>query len=269
MLNRPFFVLRGCCLACVLVSGTLMASDETAGQAAQSVEAQQTQAALQQQIDAADEETREALEELRRLERETRQMDATNASLSVRLAEEAERQQRLNTALDTLEETRAALPLIEQDMQEQLTRWIERDLPFLRDERLARVTTSEGQQGEDTVERINSLLEAWRAELDYGREIDNWRGRLQSAEGSVREVDYLRVGRIGFYYLTPDAREGGVWDAASNEWQPLDERARREVRNGLRIAADQRTPDLLRLPLSITVSEQSFQNNREVSHEPE
>ncbi|MBP5981082.1 MAG: DUF3450 domain-containing protein [Halomonas sp.] len=269
MLNRPFFVLRGCCLACVLVSGTLMASDETAGQAAQSVEAQQTQAALQQQIDAADEETREALEELRRLERETRQMDAANASLSARLVEEAERQQRLSTALDTLEETRAALPLIEQDMQEQLTRWIEQDLPFLRDERLARVTNSEGQQGENTVERINSLLEAWRVELDYGREIDNWRGRLQGDEGSVREVDYLRVGRIGFYYLTPDAREGGVWDAESNEWQPLDEGARREVRNGLRIAADQRTPDLLRLPLSITVSEQSLQNNREVSHESE
>ncbi|RUR36442.1 DUF3450 family protein [Vreelandella populi] len=256
MLNRPFFVLRGCCLACVLVSGTLMASDETAGQAAQSVEAQQTQAALQQQIDAADEETREALEELRRLERETRQMNAGNAALSARLAEEAERQQRLGMALDTLEETRAALPLIEQDMTAQLTRWIEQDLPFLRNERLARVARTDGQAGADSVERINSLLETWRAELDYGRVIDHWRGRLESAEGSVREVDYLRVGRIGFYYLTPDEREGGVWDVASNEWQPLDERARREVRNGLRIAADQRTPDLLQLPLSITASNQ-------------
>ena len=256
MLNRPFFVLRGGCLACVLVSGTLMASDETAGQAAQSVEAQRTQAALQQQIDAADEETREALEELRRLERETRQMNAGNAALSARLAEEAERQQRLGTALDTLEETRAALPIIEQDMTAQLTRWIEQDLPFLRDERLARVARADEQAGADSVERINNLLETWRVELDYGRDIDHWRGRLQGAEGSAREVDYLRVGRIGFYYLTPDEREGGVWDADSNEWQLLDERARREVRNGLRIAADQRTPDLLQLPLSITASDQ-------------
>lgn len=256
MLNRSFFAVRTCCLAFVLVSGGLMASDETAGQAAQSVEAQQTQAALQQQIDAADEETRGALEELRRLERETRQMEATNASLSARLVEEAERQQRLSTALNTLEETRAALPLIEQDMQAQLTRWIEQDMPFLRDERLARVVHSDEAQSSNTVERINGLLEAWRVELEYGRDIDSWRGRLQSPEGNAREVDYLRVGRIGFYYLTPDAREGGVWDAANHEWLPLDERARREVRNGLRIAADQRTPDLLRLPLSITVAEQ-------------
>ncbi|WP_317986319.1 DUF3450 family protein [Vreelandella aquamarina] len=240
----------------MLVSGTLMASEETAGQAAQSVDAQQAQAALQQQIDAADDDTREALEELRRLERETRQMEASNAALSARLAEEAERQQQLGTALDTLEETRAALPLIEQDMTAQLTRWIEQDLPFLRDERLARVVQSDAQAGADSIERINGLLETWRVELDYGREIDHWRGRLQDAEGSTREVDYLRVGRIGYYYLTPDEREGGVWDAEGSEWLPLDERARREVRNALRIADDQRTPDLLKLPLSITAINQ-------------
>ena len=73
MLNRPFFALRGCCLAGVLVSGTLMASDETMDQAAQSVEAQQAQSELQQQIDSADEATRSAIEELRRLERATPQ----------------------------------------------------------------------------------------------------------------------------------------------------------------------------------------------------
>ncbi len=256
MLNRLFFVLRGCGLACVLVSGTLMASDEATGQAAQSVEAQQAQAALQQQIDAADDETREALEELRRLERDTRQMTSDTVALSARLAEEATRQQQLGAALDTLEETRAALPLIEQDMTAQLNRWIEQDLPFLRDERLARVAHSDEQAGANSIERINSLLEAWRVELDYGREIDHWRGRLENTEGSAREVDYLRIGRIGYYYLTPDEREGGVWDAETNEWLALDERARREVRNALRIADDQRTPDLLKLPLSITASNQ-------------
>lgn len=254
MLKRPFFVLRGCWLAGVLASGTLMASDETVDQAAQSVEAQQTQSAIQQQIDAADEETRTALEELRRLERETRQMEVANAALSGRLAAEAERQQRLGTALDTLNETRAALPLIEQDMTQQLVSWIESDLPFLREERLARVQPAQNEQVGDSVERITSLLEAWRVELDYGRDIDNWRGRLQLNGENPREVEYLRVGRIGFYYLTPDSREGGVWDAQSGEWQALSESARREVRNGLRIAAEQRTPDLLRLPLSITAA---------------
>ena len=258
MLKRPFFALHGGWLAGVLVSGTLMASDKTVDQAAQSVEAQQAQSALQQQIDEADDATRSAIEELRRLERETRQMKASNAALSGRLASEAERQQRLGQALDTLSDTRAALPAVEQDMTEQLISWIKSDLPFLKDERLARVQPAEQQSAESAV-RIANLLEAWRVELAYGREVDSWRGRLQLAEGSAREVEYLRIGRIGFYYLTPDSREGGVWDKTSGEWQALDERARRQVRNGLRIADDQRTPELLRLPLSITADEHGGQ----------
>ncbi|MCP1303958.1 DUF3450 domain-containing protein [Halomonas sp. R1t8] len=258
MLKRPFFALRGCWLAGVLVSGTLMASDETMDQAAQSVEAQQTQSELQQQIDSADEATRSAIEELRRLERETRQMEASNATLSSRLASEAERQQRLSQALDTLSDTRDALPMIEQDMAEQLARWIESDLPFLTDERLARVESA-GNPEAGSAERIASLLEAWRAELAYGREVDSWRGRLVMEGASPREVEYLRIGRIGFYYLTPDGREGGVWDKEGGEWLALDEPARRQVRNGLRIANDQRTPELLQLPLSITANDQGGQ----------
>lgn len=259
MRNRPFFALRGCCLAGVLASGALMASDETMDQAAQSVEAQQAQSELQQQIDRADEATRSAIEELRRLERETRQMEAANATLSSRLASEAERQQRLNQALDTLSDTRAALPMIEQDMTEQLTRWIESDLPFLTDERLARVASA-GSPEASSAERIASLIEAWRAELAYGREVDSWRGRLEIEGASPREVEYLRIGRIGFYYLTPDGREGGVWDKEERTWLALDEPARRQVRNGLRIAADQRTPELLQLPLSITANDQGGQS---------
>jgi len=255
VLNRPFFALRGWWLAGVLASGTLLASEQAVAQAAESVEAQQTQAALQEQIDAADEQTREQLEELRRLERETRRLEADNASLAGGLAEEAERQQRLATALDTLEETRAALPVIAQNMAEQLSNWIEGDLPFLRDERLARVERQPGEQGENTIERINSLLEAWRVELDYGREMDSWRGRLRQ-ENREREVDFLRIGRVGFYYLTPDGREGGVWNAESGEWQPLNDEYLREVRSGLRMAEDQRAPELLTLPLSVSANDQ-------------
>ena len=198
MLKRPFFALRGGWLAGVLVSGALMANDETVEQAAQSVEAQQAQSALQQQIDEADDATRSAIEELRRLERETRQMETSNAAVSGRLASEAERLQRLGQALDTLNDTRAMLPAVEQDMTEQLINWIESDLPFLEHERLARVQPTE-QHSAESASRIANLLEAWRAELAYGREVDSWRGRLALVEGNPREVEYLRIGRIGFY----------------------------------------------------------------------
>lgn len=253
VLKRPLTSWLGCMSACVLVSAHAVASDETVNQAAQSVEAQQTQSALQQRIDEADEQTRADIEELRALERANRELDTTNATLDARLLDEAERLERLESALATVSETRASLPDIEQDMSNQLAAFIESDLPFQREERLARV---QAPQGDSSVERIEQLLEAWRLELDYGRDIDHWRGRLTREGGAAREVDYLRVGRIGFYYLTPDGREGAVWDKQQGEWQSLDERERREVRNGLRIADEQRSPELLNLPLSITAEQE-------------
>ena len=254
MLNKPFFALRGCWLACLLASGSLMASDETREQADLGVDAQRLQAALQEQIDSADEQTRAALEALREHERETRQLEAQNASLAGRLAEEANRQARLSAALDTLADTRAALPRIEQNMQAQLTQWIESDLPFLKGQRLARLETLQNDQGAEPAERIEGMLDIWRTELAYGREMDTWRGRLQLADDQQLEVDFLRIGRVGLYYLTPDGRQGGVWNAQDLEWQPLSGEHVQEVRNGLRMADDQRAPDLLTLPLSMTVS---------------
>lgn len=252
MISRLCVALSGTAITCSVLSAPLAASEEIV---LEGVAAQQVQAALQTQIDAADEQTRATLEELRQLERETRLLTRKNSALSERLNAQASRQQRMSDALDTLEETRSALPQIEADMTRQLTQWIERDLPFLHDERMARVESAESEELE-SVERIGELLSVWRQELAYGREMDTWRGRL-TIESGEREVAFLRIGRIGFYYLSPDGREGGVWLAEEARWQPLEEQARREVRNGMRIANDQRAPALLTLPLSVAVSDQS------------
>ncbi|MDI5985592.1 DUF3450 domain-containing protein [Halomonas sp. M4R5S39] len=227
-----------------------MASAETlleeAGQA------QRAQAELQARIDAADDEMRERLEELRRLERETRRLDAENDLLAPRLARQAETLERREAALATLAETREALPALERGLVERLASWVNQDLPFLVDERRARVASLESGLADpeaSAADRLDRILSAWRAELDYGREFDAWRGNLEEG-GSRREVEFLRLGRVGYYYLTPDGRQGGVWQADEGRWAELDEEARREVRHGLRIARDQRAPELLRLPVS-------------------
>lgn len=239
--------------AMLLSAGPSLAADDPATPrlAQGGVESQRTQAALQEQIDQASDRTREALAELRDLESETRALRQQNRTRTHRLADEAERQLALARALDTLAHTREALPRIEHNMARQLRGFIERDMPFLAQERLARVEDDEALA---PAARIRRLLEAWRTELEYGREVDRWRGRLGNADGDAREVDFLRLGRIGWYYLTPDGREGGVWQAESREWQPLDEAGRREVRHGLLMARDQRAPELLTVPLSVKVS---------------
>lgn len=218
--------------------------------------AQSRQQAIQARIDRADEETKallarllEARESSERLERYNRRLAETLESQQGRI----ERQQR---SLASLDETRETLPATLEEMVVRLRDLIEADMPFRRDERLARVESLERtllEAGTPSVEELEQVLSAWRTELEYGREMDAWRGPLVGHE-EPREVQYLRVGRAGFYYLTPDGQQGGVWRVADRQWQALDRAERTEVGEGLRIARDQRSPRLLSLPLSVEIA---------------
>lgn len=234
--------------ACVVA----LAQDEVREE---SIEAQRAQAQLQQQIDAADDATRQALSELQAVEREAGRLRAYNDELEPLVERQAQTIAQREDALETLSETREHLPVLMRNLVDRLQRLVEADLPFLREERLARVEDLDAMLADGEMrpaDKLDRLLGAWRTELDYGREMDAWRGRLVGEE--AREVDYLRLGRLGLYYLTPDGGAGGVWSTAASGWQPLSSDQLAEVRKGLRIAREQRAPELLSLPVSVRVS---------------
>ncbi|MFC3283664.1 DUF3450 domain-containing protein [Litchfieldella rifensis] len=241
-------------LAILLSSLTLptLAEDELLDE---SRHAQQTQAELQARIEAADEATREHLAALREARRERRRLEAYNAELEPMVERQAETLENRERALETLAETRDALPVLMRELVDRLERFVDTDLPFLRDERLARVASLRSMLADGELsqaDKLDRILATWRTELDYGRELDAWSGLLEADD--PWEVDYLRIGRVGLYYLTPDGRRGGVWKAARGEWQPLEDEALSELRKGLRIARDQRAPELLALPVSQRVA---------------
>lgn len=218
-------------------------------------DAQRGQFELQSRLDEADDETRELLGELRRLEVETRRLEVDNLTLAADLAAREATLGRRDSALNGLEDVRAALPGLNRGLSTRLAQWVNRDLPFLVEERRARVASLDDETLPVT-ERLERLLSAWRGELAYGRETDAWRGYLNDGD-SRREVDFLRMGRVGLYYLTPDGRQGGVWRAGESRWKALEDRQRAEVRKGLRIARDQRAPEMLELPMSIAIENDS------------
>lgn len=251
------------CLAAIGVSApsTILAQDSLS-QA--SIQAQQTQAELQQRIDAADDVTREALERLRQAGQQADRLESYNAELAPIVDNQAKRIASEKQALTQISVTREALPGEMRQMVEQLREMIEADMPFLRDERLARVDDLEQMLSRDDAsqaDKLQRLFSAWRAELAYGREMDQWSGPLEGAQSDAasqgsqmaREVDYLRVGRTGWYYVTPDDRAGGVWSVADGEWEALSGDQIGEVRRGIRIAQDQSAPALLHLPASLVV----------------
>ncbi|WP_416140329.1 DUF3450 family protein [Halomonas sp. HK25] len=147
-----------------------------------------------------------------------------------------------------------ALPLAAEMARslEALEAFISGDLPFLAEQRRARVVDLREALAADPLlahEQWQALVSAWRQELAYGREIDSWRGLLLG--DASREVDYLRLGRVGLYFLTPDGREGGVWSLIEAGWLPLEGAELAELRKGLAIARERRAPELLTLPVSL------------------
>lgn len=150
--------------------------------------------------------------------------------------------------IDTIET--GVLPLMIQ-MTDALDKLIDVDAPFLIKERRDRVAELKLliDRADVTVgEKYRRIMEAYVVEADYGKTIEAYKGEV--AQGEVRAVDFLRIGRVGLYYQTLDGKESGRWSKASNEWVVLPDSYRVSIRNGLRIARKQAPPELLKLPIT-------------------
>tara|TARA_B100000678_G_scaffold111728_1_gene93437 strand:- start:1949 stop:2809 length:861 start_codon:yes stop_codon:yes gene_type:complete len=238
-------------------SGVAQAQNTADNLGDEALAAQTTQAELQARIDQADDEVRQRIEALRQAEQEAQRLQSYNQALAPQLEQLKATLEQRSQGMATMAETRDALPGLLNDMTRRLDAWVDQDVPFLHGERKARVASLEASLANPeltTAEKLERVLAAWRAELDYGRDLDAWRGTLEEGD-QTREVDFLRLGRVGWYYLTPDGQNGGVWDDGG--WQSLSAAERDQVEKGLQIVRDQRAPELLTLPLTQPIEERS------------
>ena len=97
-------------------------------------------------------------------------------------------------------------------------------------------------------EKFSQVLQAYQIENGYGITIDAYTDTIE-VQGSVRQVDMLRWGRVILAFQTPDQEITGVWDKKAGDWQILDSEFRSGVRNGIRIARKTQTADIVLLPV--------------------
>jgi hypothetical protein len=135
-------------------------------------------------------------------------------------------------------------------MLDAVENFVELDVPFLpaeRSERIAGLHDVMGRADVTDAERYRRIMEAYQIENEFGRTIEAYQGEL-NLDGSTRQVDFLRFGRVAFLYQTLDGSETGVWDQKKRAWLDASEYAS-AARLGIRMARKQVAPDLLRLPL--------------------
>ncbi len=208
-------------------------------------------AQAQSQIDAVDDD-REELERnyrsvIRRLEDLRAYNDQRRALIASQMAE-----------MDSIREQIDRVKTIERDIVPLMSRMIEAvelfvqlDVPFLIEERSDRVERLRGLLTRSDVtlaEKFRLVLEAYQIENDYGRTIEAYSGEIGEGDGR-RQVDFLMIGRVGFYYQTKDRLQTAIWNQQNREWEMLPQRYAGPVRTAMDMAQEFIPPEILVLPL--------------------
>ena len=145
---------------------------------------------------------------------------------------------------------RQIFPLMER-MIDALQQSIALDIPFLMEERVRRVEAlKETMERSDVsvAEKFRKVMEAYQIEMDYGSSNEYYVHSLE-IEGSVREYNMLRIGRVGLYFQSDDTSVTGWWNAELGAFEVLGNEHRNEVRKGIRVARQLIAPELVLLPV--------------------
>jgi hypothetical protein len=211
----------------------------------------------QQTIDTLSRETRDLLEEYRKL------LDGSEyqAAYTRELQElEQVQKQRLIELREQIAEARITqqriVPLM-RSMADALEKFVVLDLPFHQEERVGAVLDLKQHLRNPDISvsaKFRILLEAYQLEQDYGGNIESWRGPLQQG-GEDLSVEFLRIGRAALYFQSLDGTSSGYWDVQQHQWQPLDKRYNRGLSQALRVAQNLTAPQLLNLPLPVPGAE--------------
>jgi len=251
--------LAGVALTVALVCIWGMASPENAAAkdfdkvlAAEAARIQLAQAS-QENVNKVAKETQDLESEYRRLIEELNGLDLYNDYMERQIANQMLEIDELRHSINQVSTVeRQIMPLMIR-MLDALDSFVNLDMAFLQTERRERVEKLKKvmERADLSVsEKFRRLTEAYQIEMEFGRTIESYKETLV-LEGSTLEVSILRLGRIGLYYQTSDASKTGWWDQKSGQWKSLDgNKARNQVRRGLKIAQQQVAPDLILLPIA-------------------
>ncbi|MFU8820188.1 MAG: DUF3450 domain-containing protein [Gammaproteobacteria bacterium] len=205
----------------------------------------------QQRVDTVVNQTRSLGDQYRQILREIEGLGVYNTLLERQVARQAEQKTQVRASIDQVTVIkRQIVPLMDR-MIAGLEQFVALDVPFLEEERKNRVSNLQSlleRQDVSVAEKFRRVMEAYQIENEYGRTIENYKGSLE-IDGLVREVDFLRIGRVTLVYQTTDGQNQGVWDQGNGQWVALGGEYRNRIRQGLRVARRQIAPELLLLPV--------------------
>lgn len=238
-------------LACVGVMLAFAATADVLDTAVQTEETtNQQSAASQERIDQLAEQTEDLLAEYRRVVREADALKVYNDQLSRVIENQEAEISSINQQLGELEETnRGVVPLL-LEMIDTLEQFVEADTPFLLEQRRNLVADMQDmvyRADVTTSEKYRRVMEAYQREIDFGRNVSAYQGKLP---GTDRTVTFVKVGRVLLVYQSLDGDTVGWWNPTSRAWEELGSEYESSIERAVRIANNQEAPNLVKLPVT-------------------
>jgi len=207
----------------------------------------------QLKVDDLSVESRALYQEYQQVLRQAETTEAYNRQLSRLIDSQQEELTSMDRQIQSLEDTdRSLLPMLVR-MVATLEQFVAQDQPFLLEERQQRVTrlqTLLDRADVSLAEKYRLILQAYQVEADYGRSLEAYEGEV-TTEAGLRQVTFLRLGRVALYYQSANGKTGGLWLPDTQQWQALDSDENRVLKNAIAMARQQIVPELLNLPLPL------------------
>ena len=207
----------------------------------------------QQKIDKLSDETRNSLQDYKRVMKLVEDLQVYNKKLELQVNNQNQRLASMeNSIAEVTVIQRQITPLIIR-MIDGLEQFVSLDLPFHTEERQNRIEflkNSVDRSDLTVAEKFRQVLEAYKIENEYGRKIDSYKDTI-SINNADREVNIFRVGRVALLFQTTDTEISGVWDKKTRSWVELNSAEyRNAIMKGIRVAKKQASIDILDMPIA-------------------
>ena len=205
----------------------------------------------QAKIDDLTQETRRLLNEYKTVLKEVEGLKVYNRQLEKQIVNQEQEMVQLAASIDEVTIIERQITPLMLRMIDGLEQFVELDAPFLLDERRGRVERLREMMDRADVavsEKFSQVFRAFQIENEYGRTMETYPTTIQ-IDGIDRKVDILKVGRIALVYQTPDGAETGMFNSGTREYESVDNSYQASVRQGIRMARQQASIDMLSLPV--------------------
>lgn len=207
----------------------------------------------QEKIEQLSEETRSMLEAYQYTLQQIDSLKTYNAQLEKLIKNQRAEKISILSQLNSIEETQRNIVPLMLRMIEVLEEFIRLDMPFLTEERQARLNLIKEMMDRPDVslpDKYRRIMETYQIEMEYGRNIATEK-RVIEINGQSITVETLRIGRLALLYQTLDGEDSGLWNKGTEQWESLPGKYNKSIAEGIRIAKKQSPPALFKIPVRL------------------